>query len=368
MDKALIEKINSSPFKVFVSSTGGGQSFLSEFCNVPGASQTIVGGFCPYSQAIFDKNIGKVAQYSSGEAARKLAVYSYNECLSIGIAKENAIGLGISCSLSSTNERIGRKHRICIALHTFDQTSVLELTLEQGRAREEEEMFTRLQTLGLLANLVCKTKFDPERFIFPNENSSFRKTIANQLTSKAFSDSPEAYVVNAIEHEKLVIYPGSFSLLHDGHKQIVELTEEVLNAPCYFEITVKNAEKGQIDFVELYLREQQLKNYSYIISNIALMREKAVFYRKMFPDKEIIFVCGQDTWQRIWSEKYLLEGGVVKEHEIFSKNKINFLVFPRGNGQIYPFVDDLRVAKNDERIKNFKIDLSSTDLKKNVGI
>ena len=157
--KTLIQKINDSPFKVYCAIAGAGQSFAVDFLRVSGASNTILGIQIPYSQYAFDKFVGrKVEKYVSEEAARKLAVAAYNECLAAGIESKNAIGLSATCSLAKDNERSGREHKMHIAVHTRNITLVVNGIFRPGLNRTLEERTASQFLLAVLNKTTCNIK------------------------------------------------------------------------------------------------------------------------------------------------------------------------------------------------------------------
>ena len=117
MNIETVNKINDSPYKCFVAITGGGASFISDYTKISGASKTIVGAIVPYDRTIFDNFVGiKMTEYSSPLAARKLALASYNQCIIAGVEPKYAIGIGAASSIAFDGERIGRQHKINIAI------------------------------------------------------------------------------------------------------------------------------------------------------------------------------------------------------------------------------------------------------------
>src|ERR1017187_4283753 len=152
MDLQKVKAINESHWKVFLAIAGGGQTFLGDYLSISGASKTIVGALVPYSSAVFDKFIryAKVDSYASSDAARKLAVASYNECIEAKVERVDALGIGVSCSLVKDEERLGRQHRIHIALHTSFETRVFNVYLNQGRTRQDEEYLAKSYIFQML--------------------------------------------------------------------------------------------------------------------------------------------------------------------------------------------------------------------------
>jgi len=141
-------KIQTTDCKFFVAVTGGGLSFISKF-SVPGASKNLVGAIVPYDKTLFEKFVGgEVDKFASEEGAFKLAKASYNEVLEAGHSSDKAIGIGVSCSLATLNERPGRAHKVHIVFYTKPRSYFLSVEMDQSRTREQEE------------ELVCKWIFE----------------------------------------------------------------------------------------------------------------------------------------------------------------------------------------------------------------
>ena len=147
----IVNLINQSPYKAFLAITGGGTSFIGEFCKHGGASKTIVGHYTPYNKELFDEFIGQTPEhYVCGDSALKLAVASYNKCLKVTNNKEISIGIGASSSIATENERNGRIHNFYVAGHRFHKTVLYRLTLIQGRLREQDEEMVNISILQIL--------------------------------------------------------------------------------------------------------------------------------------------------------------------------------------------------------------------------
>jgi hypothetical protein len=153
MKNEIIKELHNCGRMFFISATGGGTSFVGEFLKVSGGSKCIAGGYIPY--AIEATNLfvgGKLDKYADGNAARKLAVASFEQCLKLNIKPDyNCVGVGIACSLVKDNEREGREHHISIAIHTFNKTTGVSVILKKSKLnRVEEENLVNDLTLFLL--------------------------------------------------------------------------------------------------------------------------------------------------------------------------------------------------------------------------
>ena len=55
----IVKKIHSSPFKLVIVSSGGGTNAISSLLQVPGASNTILESYIPYSKDSMDEFLNK---------------------------------------------------------------------------------------------------------------------------------------------------------------------------------------------------------------------------------------------------------------------------------------------------------------------
>jgi hypothetical protein len=144
-----------------------------------------------------------------------------------------------------------------------------------------------------------------------------------------------------------------------GHRKIWQLAQTILKSPPIMELSVLNADKGQLDFIDLQDRVIPMYEYPYVLTRSATFIEKARYFREGY-DGELIFVVGADTWVRLWDAKYAGPPPVVYKN--LKELGVKFLVFGRDNltlGQAYA---DLRIEN--ERAANFVSGLRSSDLRK----
>jgi hypothetical protein len=159
MNKDTIKKIQNCGVMFFIAATGGGTSFIGEFLKTPGGSKCILGGHIPYAIEATNNFVGgKLDKYADANAARRLAVASYENCLKIKTTTtNNCVGVGIACSLVKDKERDGREHHINVAVHTFNETFGISVVFKNSKLdRAEEEEFVNDLTLFILAKRYCK--------------------------------------------------------------------------------------------------------------------------------------------------------------------------------------------------------------------
>lgn len=364
-DKKVIDAINNSPYKAYFAITGGGQTFIGDYMSRSGASKTVIGAIVPYSQYAFDKFVKwPVESYASEKAARQLAVAAYNECIAAGVEPIYAVGVGAACSLAKDGERKGRVHKIHVAAHMRNSTYAYNGEYNQGATREEEEYCVS----KLLLHVLNTVTVNAEHTYAPTFDKYSVTDVDGSLYSNVL-EKPDTIMFTAKfddEQSTRVIYPGSWNPLHDGHKQIIQIAEKILKAQVILELSIRNADKGQLDHAEISQRVAELsKNYPLALTNAPTFVEKAAKFRRRFNGDKIVFVVGADTWNRIWDIKYAGPPAAV-EHTL-EEYDVKFLVFGRDNTPIYQGAGE-RLRIKDLRATEFDMSMSSTELrKKNNG-
>ncbi len=366
MDVNLIHRLNATDFQIFAAITGGGQTFIGEYLRQSGGSKVFVGALVPYRQSVFDDFVKtKVDNYASEEAARKLAVAAYNTAVKYGASKDKAVGLGAASSLAKDGERVGRKHGINIAVHTKDSTDVVMFSLHQGRTRSQEEDIAARLILEMLAEVLVPESEKRAMPLFEDESFDYKN--AGVIEHVQLVNGERDTVMNNVnisrclsENEKVAIYPGSWNPFHDGHKAVIDMSKTILGVEPILELAVDNADKGQLDFIEIAKRSSLISDRPHILTRATTFVQKAHLFNQMFKDKLLVFVVGADTWVRLWEPKYGYAPEKVAEHMQACNAK--FLVFPRSGISISNDYDRFRVIDN--RLVNFDNPLNSSSLRK----
>jgi hypothetical protein len=171
----LVKKINASPYKIILTTAGGGSSFVGDFLSISGGSNTILGAFVPYDAQITATILSfygdaENIKLVSKDCAECLCAHSIDLFESYGdfTDEENELFLGnepskvisISCtaSLAKDNEREGRIHEAYISLLFADsmreEVLIEHILLNSTRENEEKELAAKI--LDILVK-VCET-------------------------------------------------------------------------------------------------------------------------------------------------------------------------------------------------------------------
>lgn len=274
-------------------------------------------------------------KFVSPETALVLAQHSYNK-----IPHEDAnnlkIALGATSSLATNDERKWREHKINIAIITQKTTDLIKVILQQWRTKEQEDKLTTNLIEYYIAKIAGTIQ---EKLYLPigrwesithvkRDNSDV--PLALSMYKKRFN---QEYISSTPLDKDVIIFPGSFNPIHQGHDMIRQYLET--NFPdkkFFFEISRKNADKGTIDLIETIKRSQQFdKTQNFIINNASTFDKKVDLYKKINPKHTTSFAVGADIWMKIIDKKYYnndenkLKDFLTK----CKKQKIKFIVFPR---------------------------------------
>lgn len=366
MREKYIKELQKCGKKFFIAATGGGTSFIGEFLKIPGGSQCIIGGYVPYATEATNAFVGtKLDKYADANAARRLAVASYEHALKINVSPVyNTIGIGIACSLVKDNERDGREHHINIAVHTYNETFGVSVVLKKSKLnREKEEDFVNDLTLYTLAKKYC-TIIDRDWEVIHQmlylDNDADVTPFGSYSRLAGYDFYTDVYA-NIKKYDTLVIYPGSFNPLHQGHKEIHHLAHKITELPVFYELSVANSYKPSMDYVDLENRFNQFTTnehfHNVILTTAPRFVDKVkLLYERLAP-KRIIIVVGADTWERVYDDAAHKNGDI----KFFEDNNVQFLVFGR----------DSEIKNQDSKLfikhtvaLNFKNNMSSTAIRK----
>ena len=358
----IVEKIHSSPFKLVIVSSGGGTNAISSLLKVPGASNTILESYIPYSKESMNEFLNsKPDHYCSLDTCLSMAANAYKKSTKINkqSKSKHLLGIAITANLATTYKKKG-DHKFFIVVQSHDYTKYLECYLEKDiRTREmEEELIT-----GCVINLLsesCGLKCDLPKI---SEQIKIQQIDAEKSWKKLFN-SQIGYISN-IKNTPELIFPGSFNPLHEGHIKMKELAEKKTGMHTTFEICAKNADKPPLTFYEIKRTIDQFQNdESWMLTSAGRFSEKA----EMFPNS--VFIIGADTLLRVFDEKFYKSHKDMMDHiQRFNDHNINFLVFGRKVNQKFISLDKIKIPEIisarctgfEETI--FRDDISSTELR-----
>ena len=177
------------------------------------------------------------------------------------------------------------------------------------------------------------------------------------------------FVLDAPRRDVLLL-PGSFNPIHEGHLKMLETAEQQTGQKGMFELSVLNPDKGLLaeDTVRQRLVQFKERHVPVLLTRASMFRDKAVLFRNC------TFVVGYDTAIRILNPKYYggTESNMLRMLETLRHHGCRFLVAGRvaetddGEKTFLQF-EDLQIP-DDFRdmflsLEGFRLDISSTEIR-----
>lgn len=330
---AILEPLAGKRVQLVIVATGGGSEALSRLATTPGASDVLVEGLVPYSRGAVDQLLGGVQeQYCSLKAARRLAVAAWQRAVDCGVAAERAVGAAVAASLATNRPKRGG-HRIHVAVQTLFSTETASLALQKGaRTRGEEEAIAA----GLLCDAIatsCNRNFTdgkpfesmlpaalgasdvPHQELPLRHGEQIESNVLVAPTSWQGLLAGTTKAVLAVERDEprrtsqaddgdepkpgMLIFPGSFDPLHDGHCQMASIAEEIAERAVHYEISVTNVEKPALDYMEIASRLA-----AFDTDRPVWLTRAATFLAKTKVFPKATFVLGADTFMRLFDPAF----------------------------------------------------------------
>ncbi|QGJ71301.1 CinA domain-containing protein [Planctomycetales bacterium 10988] len=383
-----IEAIHQAPWQYVLTCTGGGSLAISELLRYPGASRSVLEASVPYaSGALASWLRSHPEQACSAETARKMAMAAYQRArnwqaahpqnrAAFHVEPSSIAGVAATCSLASNRPKRG-SHRFHLAWQSADRTAVETVTLQKGvRSREEEEKHVGKWILNFLAKQSGVSSQLPVE-IFPDEviqpefqqaPSAWQSLLAGtaQLawTRRGLTGTLSRGPVRSTNR---AILSGSFNPLHDGHREMAQLGEEWLGLPVEYELTICNAEKPPLDFLDLAQRvATPSAERTLWLTRAATFVEKA----RYFPG--VTFLVGADTIKRIGQPRFYHDQPLLRDEALdkIATLGCRFLVFGRLDDRSFITIESLslppKLAALCDQVPEsaFRNDLSSTKIRR----
>jgi nicotinic acid mononucleotide adenylyltransferase len=147
------------------------------------------------------------------------------------------------------------------------------------------------------------------------------------------------YATCTQQHDGRLLLPGSFNPAHDGHREMLATAEAITGLSGAFEMTLRNADKPDLDYLTAHERLEGLAERPVWLTNLSNFEQKA----KQFP--HATFVLGTDTLSRIAEPRFYADDPVrmLDAFNNLAAQGARFLVFGRRLQQQFVELTDLNL-------------------------
>ena len=395
-------KNKASGNRFVFTTTGGGFSSYSYLMARPGASNTVLQLNGPYAQEATLKYIeNPIESFASLDAANELAITSLKQCREIMTNSKKSIydlsclkncyGVGVSAALA-TNRWLKGEHRVHIVVTSDTSRFMFSVNLYKGsppdpetpekifRSRtEEDELCGKLVifTIAYICKIITKEflfeSLYKDNFLNEEDTFTFREDIFNNPIERLLKstyhqfgtreetvnsvlcvpnqDKTFTFIVNS-SPKNVVILPGSFNPLHQGHISSLINSCASNNSEGLFELCIVNADKPSLTSTEIERRLDQFKfpnRIPIVLTNSPLFVDKA----KLFPGNS--YAIGIDLVIRLINPKYTDgdEGRMIENIFGMTSKGTKFYVSSRTYGKAH-IPDDFIMKMKDNDLISLK--------------
>ncbi len=370
----LIRRIHDSPSRVVLAMAGGGSRAAAQLLETPGASRTVLEIVVPYGEAaMIDWLGGRPDSFCAEATARAMAVVAMTRA---GRLEPDRPPLGLACTASLASDRPKRgPHRVHVALQSRSTTATRSLELSKGsRTRDEEERLASRLVLNMLAE-ACGVEEQLPLDLLEGETVLTDQIVAPRAWQDLMAGRVDAVChrspVTGEDETPKVVFPGAFHPIHHGHRRMARIAAEELGSPVAFELSVINADKPPLDYLEIRRRLDRFAE-----DETVWLTGTPTFAAKtgLFPGAT--FVVGIDTLRRIAEPRFYgnHSAGLCEAVAMIAAAGCRFLVFGRATGDGFEELADLDDLPETLRALcrgigggQFRADVSSTEIRREEG-
>jgi hypothetical protein len=302
----LISAVQGAGRKAVLAITGGGSGAVGELLRVPGGSRLLIEAQVPYDAMALEMFLGFAPEQAcSSDTAIAMARAARARAVRLAPADPNLVGLGATAALVSDRPRRG-EHRFHIAFADAAGIAHCTCVLAKGRRDRaaEEDLVARAIVLWLAR--ACGVAAPSPGSLFDADEQYAETVVApadaiQQLLAGAVDRvtvQPDGQMMLSAP-QPLVLFPGSFNPMHEGHRLLARVAAELRQQPVAFEISVTNVDKPPLAGETVRHRLLQFAWKSPVeLTRAPTFVEKS----RLFPGTT--FVVGVDTAERLFGAKY----------------------------------------------------------------
>jgi nicotinic acid mononucleotide adenylyltransferase len=305
----LISALHASGRKAALAITGGGSGAIGELLRVPGGSRMLIEAQVPYDERALAGFLGFApAQACSADTAVAMARTARARAAGLVPAGTDLVSLGATAALVSDRPRKG-EHRFHIAFANADGVAHCTCVIAKGRRDRatEEDLVSRAIVLWLAR--ACGVAAPSPRSLIDADEHYAEAVVAagaavdtiDQLLAGEYDRvtvQPDGQTMLSAP-QPVVLFPGSFNPMHEGHVLLARVAEELRRQPLAFEISVTNVDKPPLAGKTVRHRLAQFAWKSPVeLTRAPTFLDKS----RLFP--RTTFVIGADTAERLVAPKY----------------------------------------------------------------
>ncbi|HXV99942.1 MAG TPA: hypothetical protein VEC93_16105, partial [Anaerolineae bacterium] len=365
-----IQAIHTAPQMVVIEFAGAGAQALAWLHGVAGSSRTILEATDRYVSTSLINLLGfEPTQFTSPQVARAMATKAYIRARQLAPPGTPVAGIGSTATIATDRAKRG-DHRCCVAVCDAQGVTSYALTLTKDlRTRQQEENLVSLLILRAIADvcgvdgLPTPTLAGEEAFVEQFEPIDLlARLLAREVGWVAVTPDEQMTTGETLSH--IALLSGSFDPIHLGHRKLAEAASKILGQDVYFELTLVNADKAQIDVGEARRRIAQFSGQATVLLTCApLFSQKA----QLFPHS--VFVLGIDTVERLIQPRFYNNdpAEMLASFKAIRTAGCHFLVAGRLRGHHFLTLQDLDLPAGYrelfEEIPDFRMDISSTAIR-----